>query len=399
MSGAPVDRRRHAPPAEARSAAGILQWVAHETAVPTRFTYQPALDGMRAIAVSAVLIFHGYSNTSARRWGSGGFLGVDLFFVLSGYLITSQLVIEHARSGRISLRQFWARRVRRLLPALVAMVGLAALYASETSSRMRTATRGDALFTMLNVQNWHVIWSHETLWTPFGATWSLSIEEQWYLVWPVVLVLAMRLTNRRTKHIGIAVAGLAVASAISMTLVFSPTSVIRAYYGTDTRAQGLLVGAAFALLASGAATLERPEIRRRLDLITWLGASFIAYEILRGRDTDAFLYHGGFLLFAVAAGFVVLAATAGDGAVRRVLSVKPLVALGLISYGVYLYHVPVFLLLGPGRVHATGWLLFAVRVVCTVALATISHRFLERPIRDRWRLVGERAPAAPVARV
>jgi peptidoglycan/LPS O-acetylase OafA/YrhL len=110
--------------------------MAQERAVPTRFSYQPALDGIRAIAVSAVLVFHGYANTTVRRWGSGGFLGVDLFFVLSGYLITSQLVIEHARSGRISLRQFWVRRVRRLLPALVAMMGLAALYAAETSSRM-----------------------------------------------------------------------------------------------------------------------------------------------------------------------------------------------------------------------------------------------------------------------
>jgi peptidoglycan/LPS O-acetylase OafA/YrhL len=350
---------------------------AADEAIPRRIAYQPALDGLRGVAVAAVVFFHGNVRI-AHTWGRGGFLGVDIFFVLSGFLITSLLAAEYARAGRIALRTFWSRRVRRLLPALLVTIALVAVYATLEPASRRVGLRSDAVFSLFYVQNWHTVWSHNaTSGSPLSHMWSLSIEEQWYLVWPIALGAALRLTNLNRRAVVAIVLALAAASAIWTSMLYSPIDQSRAYFGTDTRAQELLVGAAFALLIANRREDRRLIFRRILEAVAWGSGAFVVYELLRARTTDAFLYHGGFLLVSLATGIVISTVTSSGGLLRRALSTRPLVLLGLISYGVYLYHRPIFALLSSGRVA-----LFVVHVMCALAFAAASYRYLERPIRD-----------------
>jgi peptidoglycan/LPS O-acetylase OafA/YrhL len=356
-------------------------WVQTETA-PRRIAYQPGLDGLRGVAVAAVVFFHGNVRI-AHTWGRGGFLGVDIFFVLSGFLITSLLVAEYGSTGRIALRTFWSRRVRRLFPGVVVTLALVAVYAALSPAVQRIGLRSDAVFSLLYVQNWHAVWSHDaTATSPLNHMWSLSIEEQWYLVWPIALWAALRIKHVRRRGVIAIVAVLAAASALWTYILYSPIDAGRAYFGTDTRAQELLVGAAFALLLLNRPDEHRRVTRRGLEVIAWCSAAFVGFELLRARTTDAFLYHGGFLLVALATGIVITAVTSSGGPLRRALSAKPLVGLGLISYGVYLYHRPIFALMTSGRVGFTGLWLFVVHVAAALGFAWLSYRYIERPIRN-----------------
>src|SRR2546430_14428904 len=215
------------------------------------FTYQPALDGLRALAVLGVLLYH-----AGVSWAPGGFLGVDAFFVLSGFLITSLLVDEWRTRGRIDFRRFWARRARRLLPALVLVViavGAYAVFGARPDELGRI--RRDTLGSVLYVANWRQLFESSYFAklatpSPLRHTWSLGIEEQWYLVWPLALVVMVRVTaGRRWAVIGMA-AALAFGSAALMAVLFDPGDPSRVYYGTDTRAQALLLGAVLAFLVT-----------------------------------------------------------------------------------------------------------------------------------------------------
>ncbi len=363
-----------------------------------RFGYRPALDGLRAVAVAAVVVYHGYANTPGHPQGSGGFLGVDIFFVLSGYLITSLLVLERARNSRIDLRRFWYRRAKRLLPAVGVALLLVAVYGAITPAH-RTGLQSDSIFTLLYIQNWHEVWTHTTTqFTPLSHMWSLSIEEQWYLVWPLALVAAMHsFVGRRRGVLVAVVAGLAVASAVEMAMLYRSFDIARVYYGTDTRAQALLIGAAFALLPNSDRPLRSGAARYTMEATGWLALTFLGFAILRAQGTDEFLYHGGFLLVAIATGLVITAAVRAESALRTTLAIKPLVLLGLVSYGLYLYHRILFAFLLPGRVGVTGVPLFVVRVVVSVAVAGVSYRFLERPIRDGSLTVKRPRLVLPVA--
>ncbi len=345
--------------------------------------YQPALDGLRGVAVAAVVLFHGNVRI-AGSGGRGGFLGVDIFFVLSGYLITSLLLVEFARSGRIARASFWSRRARRLLPAFAVTLVLVALYAAFEPATGRAGLRSDAIFSILYVQNWHSIWSHgATEPSPLNHLWSLSVEEQWYLVWPVVLAVLLRFTRMNRRVVLAAVAVFAVASAIWTAVLFTPIDTTRAYFGTDTRAQELLVGAALAVLLLNRPVVRSRFVRNAIEVSAWVAAAYVVREILFAWTTDPFLYHGGFLLIALATAVVIAAVTSPAGLLRRALSTRPLVALGLISYGVYLYHRPIFAFVTAGRSGLHGVALFAAHVVIAVAFATASYRLLERPIRER----------------
>lgn len=347
--------------------------------------YQPALDGVRALAVAAVLAFHG--GVAALP---GGFLGVDAFFVLSGYLISSLLLAEHARTGRVALVAFWGRRARRLLPALLLLVAAVAggsrwlLPPTEIA-----ALRTDALAALGYVANWRMAYRGGDYFTatatasPLQHTWSLGIEEQFYLIWPLLLVL---LAARRRLLFGLSLAG-AAASTIAAAALFTPGAVDRVYYGTDSRAAALLVGAALATaLARPAATTApwtRPgPLRRMLGAAAAAGAVVTGWAWAHAHGSAGWLYHGGFLLVALAVVAVIAHAVLSPaGPTARLLALPPLVWLGRISYGVYLWHWPLFGWLTADRTGLTGVGLLGARCASTIAVATASYLVVERPIR------------------
>ncbi len=352
-----------------------------------------ALDGLRGVAVLAVLLFHG-----GVSWAPGGFLGVEAFFVLSGFLITSLLVAEWERSGTISLTAFWGRRARRLLPALLCVVVACAVYERVAGPSGAVPDFGaDALSTLLYVANWHQIWTGSGyfaqvgLVSPLQHTWSLAIEEQFYLLWPLVVLALLRCKRPLEWLLGVSFVG-AAASALEMAVVVHGAGgVNRAYYGTDTRAQGLLAGAALAVALamarrhrteSGAGT-ARPA--RLVPVAGVLGAAGLVAAVTGAEGTSSWLYDGGFLAVDLAVVAVIMAAVspADPSPVRSVLAVRPLRALGTISYGVYLWHVPLFLWLTAASTGIAGSALLLVRIAATLAAATASFFLVEQPIRQR----------------
>ena len=350
-------------------------------------------------------------------WLPGGLLGVDVFFVLSGFLITSLLLTEQRNTGQVSLSQFWARRARRLLPAmallLIAMIAWAAYLSPPTS---RTSLRGDAFATLGYVANWRFILSGQGYFDHFGPqspllhTWSVAVEEQFYLVWPLLLVILWHATDWRQRRRKPAVAAGApvrsavftaalvgaIGSAVLMAVLsLNAASQDRLYYGTDTRALPLLLGCCLAALRTPDGFRAGTDVRRsdrRLcrtqstDLAIQLaGLAGIAVLVIfwtSVSDRSQWLYRGGFALVAVAAVAVVLScADAARGPVARLLSVRPLCYIGEISYGLYLFHWPVFQWLTYSR---TGWRgpgLLCLRFAVTLAVAIASYHLLEQPIR------------------
>ena len=351
-----------------------------------------ALDGIRGVSVLAVLAFHG-----GITWARGGFLGVDAFFVLSGYLITTLLLAEWQRTGRIVMVAFWARRARRLLPAvllLVATVTLAARYLVPVEERRPLP--GDGLAALFYVANWRMALRGGDYFTdtagpsPLEHTWSLGVEEQFYLLCPI-LVLGVLLAARRPLRALLAVAVLgAVASSLELALVYDPAAPGRSYYGTDTRASSLLVGVALAVVLTATAP-SRGHPQRVADrrMVRWLsgglalaGVVFLGWAWTHATGGDRWLYHGGILLAALAVAAVLAnLAIAPDGLAARMLSVPLLPALGLVSYGVYLWHWPVFLVVDGQRTGLMGTPLWLLRCAITIAIACASYLLVERPIR------------------
>jgi peptidoglycan/LPS O-acetylase OafA/YrhL len=348
---------------------------------------QPALDGLRGVAIAAVVAFH-------LEHLQGGFLGVDLFFVLSGFLITSLLLVEFEGRQAVDLGRFWSRRARRLLPALFLLLGVLALLMAGKVLGQRPGFRGDALATLGYAANWHAMARDIGYWdlfaqpSPLDHMWSLAIEEQFYLLWPPLvlgmLVLARRRTGRGRGHLvaGVAVAGAAASLAV-LALTWSATDTSRAYYGTDARVGPTLLGAALAALV----TVDRRRSARR-GTGRWAPAAgtaalaFLLWSFAVMRGTAPAYYRGGLAAFALAAVVVVAVVVRGRaGPLGAVLGFAPLRGLGIISYGVYLWHWPVIVYATPGRTGLDGWAVDAVCVALTLALAIASFLLIERPIR------------------
>lgn len=352
----------------------------------TTLRHVRALDGLRGLAVAAVLLFHS-------DLLKGGFLGVDLFFVLSGFLITSLLLSEARRSDRIDLGHFWARRTRRLLPALALLLAAVAAYAivfaqPEELHRIRF----DGIATTFYYANWRAVFATTTYWdlftrpSPLQHTWSLAIEEQFYVVWPLLiagLVAWCRRTRRAIAPMVLVLCGtLTVASLATMFAVYQPGDTNRAYFGTDTRAASILVGAGLAALLSWRGHPTTNAAWRWLQLLAFAGAGVLAYEWIRFDGTSGAVYHGGFFVGALAAVAIIAAVThPRRGPMHRVLEPAPLVGLGIISYGVYLWHWPVYVVLDADRTGLSEWPLFALRVAVTLAIALASYAVVEHPIR------------------
>jgi len=349
----------------------------------------PALDGLRALAVVLVVLFH-----SGHL--SGGFLGVDLFFVLSGYLITTLLLEEHARTGAIRLGAFWVRRARRLMPALALMIGatlvaVAVLFDVESVG----ANRNEAIASLLYVSNWWTLHEPAPFLTVFQHTWSLSIEAQFYLVWPIVLAVVLRHGHDRRRAaatvLALAGAGVIAASVLMVLLHGGPDSIARVYFGTDTRAVPILFGAALASLPALGwlrAPLARTGVLGRASLghvvdvgVVALVVLFLGVASVTDRAGEG-LWEGFYAIAICPVLTIVVAAAARTrGAFAAALSLPPVRALGLISYGVYLWHWPVLHLLNSQRLQLSEWPLLGAQATITVAIASASYVFVEQPIR------------------
>jgi peptidoglycan/LPS O-acetylase OafA/YrhL len=359
--------------------------------------YLPALDGLRAVAVAAVVAYH----LGELR---GGFLGVDVFFVISGFLITRLLLAERERTGRVALGAFWVRRFKRLLPAL--MVVLVAVVAGSRLwlPAWRLADiRLDALSALAYVANWRFVLSGQSYFdsgvvpSPLRHTWSLSIEEQFYVVWPLVAIVVLALATRRSwrgrRAIGAVAALGAVASAVWMAVLAARGGDLsRIYYGTDTRAFALLVGVWLASWWDPATARPARAARRAQRARRWSTAGAVAVVpalalfVIGSTDEVAF-YQGGFQSMAVVSVLLVAGVASGTGPLVAVLGHRVLVWVGRRSYGIYLWSWPVQVF---GQEHA-GWdgaVLITVTVVASVALAALSHWLVEEPVRTGRRPAG-----------
>jgi len=361
-------------------------------------THLPALDGLRGLAVLGVVFFH-----DDRL--KGGYLGVDLFFVLSGFLITSLLLAENTATGRIALAPFWIRRARRLFPALLALIPAVAVYAVTLAEPTELGRiRSDGLATLAYVANWRTIFAKQSYWEMFAApsplehTWSLAIEEQFYVLWPLLVVGVLVKLRRSARALLLVTLGLAGASMASMAWLFDPTRSERAYLGTDTRGAAILVGAALACVFAMRGRAISPGGTRMLDVAGVGAALGLGWAWVHLDGMNPFLYRGGFWLTEL--GVLVLIACAAQGeksAVARALSFAPLRWVGLVSYGLYLWHWPIFVVLSRERVHFGGWGLTAVRLLATSAISYASYRWLEQPIRKRGLPRGRPAIIVPAS--
>lgn len=352
-----------------------------------RLLYRPALDGLRAIAVVAVIIAHGMT-----LWLPGGWLGVDIFFVISGFLITSLLLTEQARRGHIVLTNFWLARARRLFPALAVVLLAVVVAASALSPQNRRAAISlDALATAFYTANWRMLFSNEGYFaavaapSPLRHTWSLSVEEQFYVLFPLLIIFLLKRVRRRTQLAG-AFAGLALVSALVMVTLYEPgIDPARIYYGTDTRAFELLIGAsAGALVFRGPSGLAAVGTwvdtwSRRLAIPAGV---FVGLSLYAASFQAPLLFEGGLVLICLAtAAVVVTCASATPNLLQGVLSWEPLRRIGIISYGLYLWHWPVMVFLNGARTGLAELPTFAAQVALTVGLAAASYRWVEQPIR------------------
>ncbi|MCA1708655.1 MAG: acyltransferase, partial [Actinobacteria bacterium] len=367
--------------------------------------YLPGLDGLRAFAVIAVLLYH-----AELSWIRGGFLGVEVFFVISGYLITTLLLTEWNQQGRINIVDFWLRRARRLLPALYLLLVVTLAFAVVFLPGEVARLRDEALAAFAYVTNWYLILGEQSYFETVGRPsllqhlWSLAVEEQFYVLWPLLLSVALwgvasrRRWQRRHLALFVALAG-AVGSALLMATLYQPgVDPSRVYYGTDTRVAGLLCGAALAFVwIPGQIPRWAGRVRPLLLDVAGLAAlGALVWFYLRLDQYQSFLFRGGFALVALATAVVILVAVHPHTHLgSHLLGWRPLRWIGVRSYGIYLWHWPVFMLTRPELdVPITGVPLLALRLAATIMLADLSYRFVETPLRTgalgrAWRALRE----------
>ena len=385
-------RRRHTSPAEI-----------------SRVPYLPGLDGMRALAVVAVMVYHANSD-----WLPGGYLGVEVFFVISGYLITLLLISEKERTSRVDMKQFWIRRARRLLPALFAMMIALTIWTALFERDALGKLRGDVIAAFFYVSNWYQIWTGAGYtasndFAPLRHLWSLAVEEQFYLIWPLVMFALLRGGSRRIADISryLVLAALAITVVMALlyypgpigtpevtpdaywTILGRPISKIDALYlSTPTRASGLLLGAAFAMVWRPVALMRGPlrTKGRLLDGVALLGFVALAAMVwsmylIDAGGANAWLFRGGFLLCGIATLMMVAAVTHERAMTPRLLSIPMLLWVGTRSYGLYLYHWPIYQIMRDIAGNKLKLHEFFVAMALTCFITEVSYRFLETPIR------------------
>ncbi|MGH3272722.1 MAG: acyltransferase family protein, partial [Streptosporangiaceae bacterium] len=393
--------------------------------------YLPGLDGLRALAVLAVVAYH-----LGLSWAPGGLLGVGVFFTLSGYLITDVLLGQYERTGSLQLVDFWFRRARRLLPALFVMLVVVTAWIALLDRARLAALRGAVAAAAAYVSNWYLISQHSSSFarlgpqSPLGHLWSLAVEEQFYLAWPWLLALGLflacalarfrrgtgtRAVNRSASGVaaragtpgryGLAIVTLllAAASAAAMAALYHPGyDPTRVYDGTDTRAFALLIGAALAFAWPTRQPRRAGTVSRWcLDGVGVVGLIVIAALVWRTTEYSAFMFRGGLVVLSGATALVVAAVAAPAGRIGGVLGARPARWIGVRSYGIYLWHFPIIALTTPA--HGQDPVSRAIlQVAATIGVAGLSWHFVEEPIRHgalaRWWSRSRARRADPAAR-
>ena len=370
--------------------------------------YVPGLDGIRALAVIGVLLFHG-----GNPWLPGGFLGVDLFFVLSGFLITTILLQQLQWRGKIDFGRFYRGRARRLLPALIAVLALSAVLVATVARDGASQFREHVIPSLFFFANWSFIVDDQSYFEAIGRPsvlqhlWSLAVEEQFYLLWPLLLLFLFR----RGGRVGVARAALVIA--LLSTLAMAVFSVLwnvpadgdasRLYMGTDTHCMSLLVGAALAaVFRPGALPKQLPPLRAAaLSLVGLAATAGVIASFAWVTETSNWLYRGGFILVALASAVMIAVVAHPAAWLGALFALAPLRWIGVRSYGIYLYHWPIFVVTRPDLdLPFGGTPAFLVSVGLTLLVADASYRYLEMPIRNgtwsatwhRWRDEGVLGP-------
>ena len=385
---------------------------------------------MRALAVMAVMLYH-----ANHTWLGGGFLGVEVFFVISGYLITLLLIGEHERNGRVNLGQFWLRRFRRLLPAVLTMMGAMAVYMALFKRQPQGRTRGDFLGGIFYSSNWYQIfvgqgYTANEAFVPFRHLWSLAVEEQFYLIWPLAMIGVLHLGRNRLPRVAIWLFGISAWISVMVGILYAGGDVATTcspdamngywklfgrcvsinealYLGTFSRAGGLMMGAAFAMVWRPMA-LMRGRVRdkaRQLDLLALVGLASLGLLVWKltlsgdGHSTgirfNPWLFRGGFFLTGLATLMVIAAVTHQRAMMGRLLGNRVFSYIGTRSYGMYLYHWPIYEIIRSQAgvpMTTTQWL---VAMAITLPITEASFRYIETPIRQgrlgEW-LRGDRRP-------
>ena len=353
--------------------------------------YLPSIDSLRALAVLAVIIYHVDVN-----YLPGGFLGVDLFFVLSGYLISSLIIKEYRKTGSLNLYNFYIRRARRLLPAVYFMITVGLVVMVLFNEVLLRKSHLDAIFGYIYSSNWWYIFHKLDYFDSFGAQspfkhlWSLAIEEQFYMIFPLLFLLVNRKkkskdgTYKLNKNFLYVVLGLILVSLIAHILLFDINNISRIYFGTDTRAFSLLVGVVGAILypMERLHTKVTPQQNMLYSVVSLVSIATLITVMIYTSEYNTLLYRGGFLLVAILGLIVIISSGKQHTLMSRLLSFKPVVFIGKISYSLYLWHFPVLVLTTPVSEIGNPNIFFVIlRIVLTFAVAIVSYVFVETPIR------------------
>ncbi len=384
----------------------------------SRVPHLPGLDGMRALAVVAVMVYH-----ANKSWLHGGFLGVEVFFVISGYLITLLLIAEHERTGTVDLKGFWKRRFRRLLPGLFLMLAMLMVYIAIFERSAQGRTRGDILAGVGYISNWYQIWvgagyTATEAFAPLRHLWSLAVEEQFYLIWPLVMIVILKRAWGQLPRMALWLFGVSVMITLVVAVLFVPGDIDSGcvagsshgywviagrcisindtlYLSTITRAGGLMLGAAFAMVWRPVAVMRGPlrDKARQLDVLALAGIVVLgllmwavrladpATDILTGSRFDPWLFRGGLFLAGLATVMAIAAVTHQGSIIGKLLGNPLLSWVGTRSYGLYLFHWPIYQIIRheAGKTLTLGQFLLAMAL--TVPITEASYRFVEMPIR------------------
>ncbi|MGN4944467.1 acyltransferase family protein [Bacillus cereus group sp. MYBK104-1] len=348
--------------------------------------YMVGLDSLRGLAILGVILYHINFN-----WMPGGFLGVTVFFVLSGYLITDILAMEWKRNKRIDLKKFWLSRARRLLPGMLVMLVITLAWITIFHSSLLEKMRGDSLAALFYVSNWWYIYHKLSYFdnfnqiSPLNHFWSLAVEEQFYVVWPFIISLGLYYIKKQSRMILLICLG-AFASALAMAILYEPgVDPSRIYYGTDTRAFSLLIGAVLALVwpSNRLANKIIPKARFILDVVGGIALIIILVMFWKTNQYDPFLYKGGMVFLSIATALLVANLAHPASRIAQFLRFRPLRWVGVRSYGIYLWHYPILTLTTP-KVNAGDFSIIRaiLQFLLIILIAQISWKFIEKPIRQ-----------------